>query len=114
MYHISATPGITKLEPRVPTYVPQEPQVPRVCAAPTVAGCLDALVELDAGVEFHFIYHIEAQPDVDNEAVINWPGTSEEWILWGDAAYTGEVWYLKPVKCTLFGTVDCWGNVQEV
>lgn len=113
MYHISPTSGITKLEPRVPKYVPMEPQIPRVCAAPTIAGCFDALVDPDCIVD-HYIYHIEAQPDVNNKDVINWPGASEEWVRWGDAGATGEVWYLKPVKCKLFGTIDYWGNVQEV
>jgi hypothetical protein len=74
---------------------------------------LNALVELDGGVDY-YIYFIETQPDVSNETVISWPGASEEWVRWGDMELTGEVWYLKPVKCTLFGTVDCWGNVQEV
>lgn len=113
MYHISSTPNITKLEPRVPAYVPQEPQIPRVCAAPTIAGCLEALVELDGGVDY-YIYRIEAEPDVNNESVVNWPRASEEWVRWGDACETGEVWYLEPVKCKLFGTMDCWGTIQEV
>ena len=113
MYHIGKVQGITELEPRVPTYVPMEPQVPRVCAAPTIAGCIDALVELELNVNY-FVYHIEAEPDVNNETVINWPGSSEEWLRWGDAKWTGEVWYLHPVKCTLFGTMDWWGEVTEV
>lgn len=112
MYHVSKVSGITKLEPRVPS-VPCEPDVPRVCAAPTVHQCVLALVDLEPNVDY-FVYHIEAEPDVNNQDVISWPAAPEEWLRWGDAEITGEVWYLHPVKCTLFGTMDWWGEVTEV
>jgi hypothetical protein len=88
-YHISDTPGLTVLEPQVPHEDFGEPAIPRVCAAPSVEQCASAISHSGP------IYAIDAEPDVDNEGVINWPLGGEV----TDALRTGEVWYLSPVKC---------------
>lgn len=102
MYHISHTPNLTELEPRVPHLAGlEEPLTPRVCAAPTIPGCLYGLVELEDNTNYH-VYEIAGLPDITNEAIVNWPGPFS--VI--DADISGEVWYTQPVPCNYLGPLE--------
>jgi len=103
MYHVSPIEGLAVLEPYTPACAGDlgEPLVPRVCAAPTIGDCLNALGDLEHGVEYYG-YRIDAQPHVDNVGVVNWP-IDEGAVI--DAYRTREVWYFTPTACTCLGPI---------
>lgn len=94
MFHVSPHLGLKTLKPHVP-WVDDEPPVPRVCAAPSLNGCVDALGDLEYGVTY-YAYKILAAPDVSNGEVTQFVP---------DAADSGEVWYLREVECIFLGVV---------
>ena len=93
-FHITDVKGLTQLEPHVPYGAEWgEPDVPRVCAAPTIEQCFLSLG--DVYVPHPVVYAIDREPDVDNLSVAWWPCSGEV----HDALVTGEVWYLTTVPC---------------
>lgn len=78
-YHLSPLPGLAELRP----VVPREGGPARVCAAPTVRGCLRALPP-ERGFTLS-VYEVEEAPDVIGP------------LVW-DASITGEVWFTRAVR----------------
>ena len=87
MLHLSSV-EIEKLSPRTPRNPSlwEDAQTPRVSAAPTLIGCLKALVARKGSS--WFVYRIESEPDILCPPV-------------ADGEQTGEVWYLREVEVVL-------------
>lgn len=97
LYHLSQDPTLSKLTPRVPECaVPcyEDCETPRVCFAPTIAGCLSALQSTDS----EYYVYTPAQEDLDFYT----PSTQE--VI--DSSLTGEVWIFQDVDLICLGKIS--------
>lgn len=98
MLHISNTDHGQEITFLPKTYSADSITIPRICVAPTLAGCLSAIKWIDIWSDDHkpiFIYQADTQelPTPCNEDV-------------PDRSITNEHWYLSPTRFTLVHIIE--------
>lgn len=119
LYHLSKSPDITKLTPKVPSKVAsrenafEDSTIERVSFAPSIKGCILGLqLSKDDFINGEVVLYVYSPYDLDEQKIVNNEVIVGKKLV-VDANVTKECWYLREASVELLGSITVYDKVEQ-